>query len=135
MAGNRQRRINNRMKSTFTNSWNRSKQARKQRKYRANAPLHARGKFLNAQLSESLAEKHGVKRVRVRSGDEVLIMRGQFKGVSGVVESVDSKKERIVVRGAEVVKDDSSKRPFPIAVSNVQITKIKEDMKRFKNNG
>ena len=76
------------MKSAFSIDWLFSTQPRKQRKYRYNAPLHTRGKFLSVKLSKELAKKHGVRSLRVRSEDKVLITRGQFKGTNGPVEKV-----------------------------------------------
>jgi len=83
------------MKKKFVSSWIRSKQPRKQRKYRANAPKHIIHKFLGAKLSKELRQKYTKKTIPVRTGDTVKIARGQFKGRSGKVESVDrGNKER-----------------------------------------
>jgi large subunit ribosomal protein L24 len=120
------------MKTSFSTHWLFSTQPRKQRKYRYNAPLHTRGKFLTAKLSKELAKKHGVRSLRVRSEDKVLIMRGQFKGTSGSVDVVDLARERIYVNGADLTKKEGGKVPYPIHPSNVMITAIKEDKKRFK---
>jgi len=69
----------------------RSSQPRKQRKALAEAPLHARWRFLNAKLSEDLQREYGVKRLPVRVGDTVVIMRGDWKGHEGKVVDVDLK--------------------------------------------
>jgi len=120
------------MKTKFSINWLSSIQPRKQRKYRFNASLHTKGTFLSARLSKELTEKHKTRNVRVRTGDKVLIMRGQFKGVTGLVERVDLSRERINVAGATISKKDGSKVAYPIHPSNVQITSLKEDKKRFK---
>ncbi|RLG74028.1 MAG: 50S ribosomal protein L24, partial [Thermoprotei archaeon] len=57
-----------------------SKQPRKQRKSFFNAPLHIRHKFFNAPLSEELQAKHGIKRLPIRRGDTVKIVRGDWRG-------------------------------------------------------
>src|SRR3989338_176397 len=46
------------MKNKFSTKWKESKQPRKQRKYRANAPLHLRKKFVNVNLSKELRKKY-----------------------------------------------------------------------------
>ena len=120
------------MKTKFSINWLSSIQPRKQRKYRFNAALHTKGKFLSARLSKELTEKHKTRNARVRSGDKVLIMRGQFKSVIGLVERVDLSRERINVAGATLSKKDGSKVAYPIHPSNVQITSLVEDKKRFK---
>lgn len=119
------------MKQEFKRGWKASKQARKQRKYRANAPQHTRGDFLNAPLSKELREKHQKRSLRVRSGDEVQVLRGQFKGESGAVENVDTDKAKLYIRGVELIKGDGTKTQYPVAASNVRITKLTDDKRRL----
>ena len=121
------------MKSMFSIQWLSSTQPRKQKKYRYNAPLHARGSFLHAKLSKDLREKYSVRSIRVRTGDKVKILRGQFKGVENVVERVDVAREKVFVKEAELAKKDGGKVAYPINPSNVMITTVTtDDKKRFK---
>jgi large subunit ribosomal protein L24 len=113
----------------FSNSWNSSKDPGKQRKFRTNAPLHIKGKFLGAHLSDELAKKYGKRAARVRKGDKVKIMIGQFKGKLGKVEKVDSKKGKVYVEGAEIQKKDGTKTKYPITASNVMIIELSLDDK------
>ena len=101
-----------------------SKQPRKQRKARYNAPLHIRHKFMNALLSEELRDKYEKRSFPVRKGDTVKVMRGDDKGKEGKVRSVDLKRERITVEGVVVARSDLSEVPRPIHPSNVMITKL-----------
>ena len=91
-----------------------SKQPRKQRKARYNAPLHVRGKFLNAGLSEDLNEKYGKKSCRIVLGDSVKVLRGDFRGEEGVVEGVDTEKGTVIVHGVSVTKVDGTEVPRPV---------------------
>ncbi|MBI2129408.1 50S ribosomal protein L24 [Candidatus Woesearchaeota archaeon] len=117
----------------FSKSWNSSSQPRKQRKYRANAPLHIKGKFLAAHLSKELRKAYNRRGMRLRAGDKVKIMVGQFRKQEGNVEKVDTKKERAYVAGIEIVKRDGSKTLYPIHPSNLMITGLNlEDKKRKK---
>lgn len=118
------------MKHTFKSSWKKSTQVRKQRKYRANAPKHIKGKFLSAPLAKDLREKHNTRSLRVRAGDEVEVLRGSFKGDSGKVERVDAKHAKIYVSGIERVSPSGSKNMVAIAASNVRIISLEEDTKR-----
>ena len=120
------------MKSSFSINWLFSTQPRKQRKFRFNPPLHIKGKFLNARLSKELSKKHNTRNIRVRKGDKVRLMRGQFKGTSGSIDKVDLARERIYVSGVSLVKKDGGKVPYPIHPSNVQIIELAEDKRRFK---
>ncbi len=101
-----------------------SKQPRKQRKARYNAPLHLRHKFMSAPLSEELQGKYGKKSLPVRKGDTVRVMRGDEKGKEGKVRSVDLKKEKITMEGVFVARSDLSEVPRPLHPSNVVITKL-----------
>jgi large subunit ribosomal protein L24 len=119
------------MRADYKKGWQASEQPRKQRKFRANAPLHVKGRFLNASLSKELRSSQGRRTLRVRKGDEIEVMRGEHKGKRGVVESVNTKSFRLYVRGVEHLKRDGSKSPMPIAASNVRIVKLVEDKRRI----
>ncbi len=101
-----------------------SKQPRKQRKARYNAPLHRRHKFMSAPLSEELRDKYEKRSFPVRKGDMVRVVRGDDKGKEGKVRSLDMKRERITVEGVVVARSDLSEVPRPIYPSNVAITKL-----------
>ncbi|HOB17843.1 MAG TPA: 50S ribosomal protein L24 [Candidatus Methanoculleus thermohydrogenotrophicum] len=101
-----------------------SKQPRKQRKARFNAPNHARGQFLTASLSHELREKYNTRRVRVVKGDTVRVLRGDYTGEEGVVDAVDMKRCQLIVHGVMVTKADGTEVPRPVDPSNVQITKL-----------
>ncbi|OYT39869.1 MAG: 50S ribosomal protein L24 [Desulfurococcales archaeon ex4484_58] len=96
----------------------------KQRKALFNAPLHKLRKLFSAPLSPELREKYGVKRLPVRSGDVVRIMRGDWKGHEGKVVRVDTKKMRIYVEGVQIKKADGTPVYYPIHPSKVMIIKL-----------
>ncbi len=99
-------------------------QPRKVRKRMFNAPLHIRRKFLTAPLAPTLRREVGIKRLPVRKGDTVLIMRGEFAGHEGKVVRVSVKKARIYVEGATRRKVDGTEIFVPIHASKVMITKL-----------
>ncbi|MFO7710796.1 MAG: 50S ribosomal protein L24 [Candidatus Woesearchaeota archaeon] len=114
----------------FSNKWIRSSQTRKQRKYRANAPLHTRQKFMRAALSKDL-RKNGQRSLGLRTGDKVRIMRGQYKGKDGKVERISLREERVYITGIEMAKKDGSKTLYPIHPSNLLIeSPVLDDKKR-----
>ena len=120
------------MNKKFSRKWKSSKQPRKQRKYVFNAPLHIRHKFLSAHLAEELIKKYKKRNFPVKKGDKVLIMRGQFKGTSGVINKINIKKLRIYIDGAEVIKKDGTKTFYPIHPSKVMIKELSLDDKERK---
>jgi len=117
----------------FTTSWNRSTQVRKQRKYRHNAPLHIKQKFLSVHLSSDLRKKYGQRNIQVKKGDKVKVMRGQSSNKEGKVDKVDLKKEKVFIIGMEIVKKDGSKIPISFTPSNLMIVELElSDKKRKK---
>ncbi len=124
------------MKQKFSTKWKKSKQPRKQRKYRANAPLHIRKKFVSASLNKELRKKHGKKSIPIRKGDTIKIMRGKFKGKQGKVTIVKLKKSKVAVEGIQVKKLEGSKVNVMMQPSNLQIIELYlEDKKRIKKLG
>jgi large subunit ribosomal protein L24 len=118
------------MKKKFLTTWKRSKQPRKQRKYRYNAPLHIKAKFMTAHLSKELREKQGKRAVQLRKGDKVQVMRGQFKKKIGKIERINLKKSKVYVNGIEMIKKDGTKVLYPIHPSNLMILELNLDDKK-----
>ncbi|MCE4628026.1 MAG: 50S ribosomal protein L24 [Desulfurococcales archaeon] len=104
-----------------------SKQPRKQRRALFNAPLHKRQKLVSAPLSPELRKKYGVRRLPVRKGDKVRIMRGDFKGHENNVVRVDLKRMVIYVDGVTIKKADGTPVFRPIHPSNVMIVELNLD--------
>ena len=92
------------MKQKFSTAWKSSSQPRKQRKYKANAPLHLKRKLLSANLSKDLRVKQGTRNVPVRKGDKVKIMRGKYKGQESKVIQVWTKKLKVYLENIQVKK-------------------------------
>ena len=114
------------MKS-FSRSWISSSKPRKQRKYRFNAPLHIKQKFMSAHLSKELREKYSRRSLALRKGDKVKIMRGTFSGHVGKVDDVDLKKGKIIVSGIERTKKDGSKAITRVHPSKVMVIELNLD--------
>lgn len=121
------------MKAAFSTAWKASKQPRKQRKYRHNAPLHTKHKFLSANLSKTLREKYGKRNLPLRKGDEVLIMRGAFKKKKAKVVSVELKRSRVALENIQRTKKDGSKVSVFFSPNLLQIQALDtEDPRRLK---
>lgn len=114
----------------WSNKWVSSKQPRKQRKYRHNAPLHVKQKFISAHLSEVLRTRFGKRSLSLRKGDEVKVTRGDDRGFKGKVERIDLKSSKIYIDGLNVKKVDGSEVLKPMDPSNVMITEAKVEDKR-----
>jgi large subunit ribosomal protein L24 len=118
------------MKQKFSVHWKSSRQVRKQRKYRYNAPLHILGKFLHSQLSKELRKEYGIRSLRVRTGDKVKIMRGSYKGTTGKVLTVNVKKSFITIEKTDRARKDGTKSFYPFDASKVQIIALNTDDKQ-----
>jgi len=120
------------MKTKFSKTWKSSTQPRKQRKYRYNAPINIKRKFLTVNLAKDLRNKHGTRNVQIRKGDKVKILRGTHKSKTGTVEKINLTKLKIYITGIELTKKDGSKTKAPINPTNLQITELKLDDKKRK---
>ena len=65
----------------------RSSKPRKQRKALATAPLHRKSKELRAHLDPAKYGSSGVKRITLRTGDTVKVVRGSRQGHEGNARS------------------------------------------------
>lgn len=124
------------MKQKFSKHWKSSKHPRKQRKYRANAPLHIKKKFVSVNLSNELRKKYGKRNLPVRKGDIVKIMVGKFKKKQGKILEVKLKISKVIVEGIQIKKMGGSKANVKMQPSNLQIIELNlDDKKRMKKLG
>jgi large subunit ribosomal protein L24 len=109
-----------------------TKQPDKQRKRLFAAPLHIRGKFVSSHLSSELRSSYGRRSVRVRTGDNVRILRGDKTGFEGKITKVDRKKYRIFIEGIKREKSDGTTVLVPVHASKVEVLNLNLDDKRRK---
>ncbi|MFH1972882.1 MAG: 50S ribosomal protein L24 [archaeon] len=116
----------------WSKDWISSKNPAKQRKYRYNAPLHIQQRFMNVHLSPELRKKYGKRSITVRTGDKVIILKGQFKKKTGKVSEVKLKRGKVFVEGIEHIKKDGSKALYALNPTNLMITELILDDKMRK---
>jgi large subunit ribosomal protein L24 len=121
------------MKSKWSKKWRASKQPRKQRKYRFNAPLHIRHRMMSAPLSKDLRKKHSARNIPLAKKDKVKILRGKFKGTIGDIEEISLERLKVFVKGAEFKKEEGRAIRYPIDPSNVIIIELNLSDKERKN--
>lgn len=97
---------------------------RKQRKFRYNAPLHVRQKWVHVHLSKDLRAKNKKRNIGVRKGDTVKVMRGKFKGKSGKVIHVRLDHPFVHVEGVVLKKQTGKEVPVNMDPSNLLITTL-----------
>jgi len=117
------------MKKEWSPKWKASSQPRKQRKYRHNAPLHARHRLMSVRLSKELKGQLGRRSLPVRKGDDVKVISGSGKKSTGTVSKVDLGSLKVYAEGITVKKVDGSEVQRALEPSNLVITKLNMDDK------
>ena len=90
-------------------------------------PKHQRDKMVGATLEDSLRKQYGRKNLRVIKGDSVRVMRGEYKGVEGKVEKVDTERATFHIEGIQREKIRGGQVKVPIHSSNVMVIGLNLD--------
>lgn len=89
--------------------------------------------MIAAHLSKELRKKYGRRSITLRVGDEVKIMRGEFKGVTGKVVEIDTKKYKVFVDVVKKKRTIGTEYLVPISPSNLMVISLNlEDKYRKK---
>ncbi len=88
---------------------------------------HKRDKFLGANLSVNLREQHNKRSMRVIKGDTVRILRGEYVGIEGKVEKVNTERSTLSIEGVQREKIRGGKVKVQVHASNVQIISLNTD--------
>ena len=110
-----------------------SSSRRKNRKRHFAASSVLRRKIMSAPLSKDLRTKYNVRSMPIRKEDEVVVVRGHYKGqAAGKVIQVYRKKWVIHVDRIQREKANGATVPAGIHPSKVEIVKLKLDKDRKK---
>lgn len=90
---------------------------------------HKRDKTIGSMLSKDLRKQYSKRHLRVRKGDTVKVMRGEFKGIEGKVEKVNTERGALSIEGIQREKIRGGNVKIQIHSSNVMITSIYSDDK------
>ena len=85
---------------------------------------------MSSPLSKELRSKHNVRSLPIRKNDEVLIVRGTYKGREGKIIQVYRRKYVVHVEKISRQKVNGQTVPIGIHPSNAVITKIHMDKNR-----
>ncbi|KAL0079323.1 translation protein SH3-like domain-containing protein [Phycomyces blakesleeanus] len=102
----------------------------KSRKAHFTAPSSIRRKIMSAPLSKELREKHSARSIPVRKDDEVMVVRGTYKGREGKIVQVYRKKWVIHIDRVTREKVNGATVPIGIHPSKVVVTNLKIDKSR-----
>ena len=90
-------------------------------------PKHQRDKMVGAVLEDSLRKQYGRKNIRVIKGDSVRVMRGEYKGVEGKVEKLNTEHATFHIEGIQREKIRGGQVKVPIPSSNVMVISLNLD--------
>ena len=94
---------------------------------------HDRDKMLGAVLDDSLRRQYNRKSLRVIKGDSVKVIRGEYKGVEGKVEKVNTENATFHIEGIQRDKIKGGQVKIPIHSSNVIVIGLNlEDKNRSR---
>ena len=79
------------------------------------ATLQTRSKQMGSALSKDLQKKYGKKSARVVEGDNVTILRGEFKGVDGKISKISTQKSSVAIDGVKKEKTKGTDIKGPVA--------------------
>jgi large subunit ribosomal protein L24 len=80
--------------------------------------------MLSAHLATELSSRYQSRRVPLRTGDRVRVMRGEFAGLEGKIERLDYSTGRIFVEGMTREKAAGVSSKFPVHSSKVLIMEL-----------
>lgn len=120
------------MRQKISRHWISSRKPGKQNKYRYNAPLHTKQKFVHVHLSKDLRQKFSTRSLMPKKGDKVKIMRGEHKGKLVKIQKIDLKRTKLFLEDISLAKKDGNKVMIPIEPSNVMLIDYSLDDKQRK---
>lgn len=85
---------------------------------------HRRDRMASASLADNLREIYKKRTLRVVKGDSVKVLRGEYKGVEGKVENVDTEHGTLNIEGVQREKIRGGQVKVPIHASKVMITNL-----------
>lgn len=96
-------------------------------------PSHLRDSRIGSTLSDNLREQYGSRSCRLVKGDSVRVLRGEYSGIEGKVEKVNTQKGTLSIEGIQREKVKGGNVKVQIHSSNLIITGLNLDDKYRKN--
>jgi large subunit ribosomal protein L24 len=96
-------------------------------------PKHKRDQMIGCCLSQDLKQQHKKKSIRVVKGDSVKVMRGEYTGIEGKVEKVNTKRGTLSIEGIQREKVRGGNVKVQIHASNVIVSSLNVEDKYRKD--
>jgi len=88
------------------------------------APAHRRSRNVGANLSPDLRAQYGIRSIRVKEGDSVKVMRGEYKGIEGKVNKVHATEGSLAIEGIQREKVRGGNVPVLVHASKVMVVSL-----------
>src|ERR671931_2412924 len=85
-------------------------------------PKHIRDTSICSTLTDDLREQYGRRSARVIKGDTVRVMRGEYTGIEGKVQKVDTRRGTLSIEGVQREKIKGGNVKVQIHASNVRLS-------------
>jgi len=85
-------------------------------------PKHVRDKMICSALDDNLRQQYIKLSMRAIKGDSVKVVRGEYTGIEGKVEKVNTEQGTLAIEGVQREKVKGGNVKVPIHASNVIIT-------------
>jgi len=92
-------------------------------------PKHVRDKNICSTLTDDLREQYRRRSIRVIKGDTVRVMRGEYTGIEGKVEKVNTTRGTLSIEGVQREKVRGGNVKVQIHSSNVRVSGLNLDDK------
>src|ERR671933_2102327 len=92
-------------------------------------PKHIRDKSICSTLTEDLREQYRRRSIRVIKGDTVRVMRGEYTGIEGKVEKVNTIRGTLSIEGVQREKVRGGNVKVQIHSSKVRVSGLNLDDK------
>jgi large subunit ribosomal protein L24 len=89
--------------------------------------------MIGSTLADTLRQQYRIRSVRVTKGDTVKVMRGEYSGIEGKVEKVNTKRGTLAIEGIQREKVRGGNVKVQIHASNVMIVGLNLDDKYRQN--
>jgi len=96
-------------------------------------PKHVRDGMIGSTLADNLREQYGRRSARIVKGDSVKVLRGEYSGIEGKVEKVNTVRGTLSIEGVQREKVRGGNVKVQIHSSNVIITGMNLDDKYRQN--
>ena len=89
--------------------------------------------MIHSTLADNLREEYGRRSIRVIKGDNVRVMRGEYHGIEGKIEKVNTQRGTLAIEGIQREKVRGGNVKVQIHASNVKIIGLNLDDKKREN--